>query len=259
MNRGINLSDFSFIIEDMIWSFSRLSSFQQCPYQWKLQYIDCAKGENNAFAEFGLLSHKILEKYAKDELELFELSMVYDEKYDDFIEHKFPYNKHVDLNESYKKQGKDYFDNFSGFGDYEIISIEEEFEFVMDNIKIKGLLDLLVKDKDGNYHIIDHKSSDPKSAKSAKAKEYWKQMTLYAIWVYVKYGVFPVKLHINAFRKQQWFIIDFDENEIDKIKKWVIDTVDVILKEEEFLPKSDAYFCRNLCNFRNLCEYIPQG
>lgn len=253
------MSDLSFIIDDMVFSFSRLNCFHQCPYQWMLQYIECVEGENNAFAEFGSLSHDILERYAKGELEIYELPLAYEEEYDKFVEHKFPPNKYVNLNESYKKQGREYFENFEGFGDYEIVSIEEEFEFLIDNIKIKGLLDLLVKDKDGNYHIIDHKSSDPKSAKSKKAQEYWMQMTLYAIWVYQKYGAYPVKLHINAFRKQQWFTIDFNEAEIDSIKKWVIDTVDAIKKEEKFPPKSDQFFCRFLCNFRNgLCEYIPQ-
>ena len=33
--------DYGFIIDAMKWSFSRLNSFYNCPYEWKRKYIDC--------------------------------------------------------------------------------------------------------------------------------------------------------------------------------------------------------------------------
>lgn len=253
------MSDYDFLIEDMVWSFSRLNSFHQCPYQFKLQYIDCIKGENNFFAEYGTNIHEILEKFSKGEAEIYELSSIYEERYGDIVVHSAPPNKYVDLNQTYYDSGLDYLNNFEGFGDYEILGVEEEFLFEVDDIKVKGFIDLLVKDKDDNLHVIDHKSSDPKSAKSKKAQEYWKQMTLYSIPVFEKYGVYPKQLHINAFRKQQWFTVDFDIKVVDEVKKWVVDTVSEIIREEKFAPLSDGYFCNFLCNFRNgQCEYKPQ-
>lgn len=252
------MSKYEFAIDEMIWSFSRLNSFHQCKWQFKLQYIDCLKGENNFFGEYGSFLHNILEKYAKGELEVYELSSVYKKEYFGAINYPAPPNKFVDLNEIYYNAGKDYLNNFDGFEDYEILEVEKEFIFELEGLKIKGFIDLLVKDKEGNLHIIDHKSSDPKSAKSKKAKEYWNQLYLYSIPIKDEYGVYPKQLHINAFRKQDWFTIDFDENEIDKIKTWVIDTVKMINEEEDWKPKSDAFFCNFLCNFRNICEYKPQ-
>jgi len=250
------MSGYSFIIEDMIWSFSRLSSFHQCPYSWKLAYIDCIKGENNFFAEYGTLIHEILEKYAKGEVEIYELSSIFQESFKKAIPHKAPPNKYVKLDQTYLASGIAYFEGFEGFGDFEIIAVEKEINFKINNLNIKGFIDLLVKDKEGNLHIIDHKSSDPKSVKSAKAKEYWKQMTLYAMAIYDEYGIYPKQLHLNAFRKQQWFTIDFDEAQVDVVKNWVIDTADKIMIEEKFAPLSDGYFCNFLCNFRNkICEY----
>lgn len=247
--------DYSFLIEDMVWSFSRLNSFLQCPYQFKTSYIDCEKGIQNFFAEFGSHCHGILEKYCKNEAEIYELADIYAQTYYEAMNFSAPPNKYVDLNQSYYDSGLAYFENFEGFGDYEIIGVEKEVKFKINNINVKGYIDLLVKDKEGNLHIIDHKSSDPKSAKSEKAREYWKQMTLYAIGVYEEYGVYPVKLHINAFRKQQWFTVDFNINEVQKVKDWVVETVDKIMKETKFAPLSDKYFCNFLCNFRNNCEY----
>lgn len=59
------MSEYNFLIDNMIWSFSRLNSFCICKYEWYLQYIEEAEGTNNFYAEFGKFCHKILEMYAK--------------------------------------------------------------------------------------------------------------------------------------------------------------------------------------------------
>lgn len=244
-----------FIINDMVFSFSRLSSFYQCKYQFYLQYIKCEEGENNFFAEYGSLIHNILEQYAKGELESYELSTVYKNEYNRAIIHPAPPNKFVNLSQSYYKAGLKYLNSFEDFGDYEILDVEKEWNFKINNIKLTGFNDLLVRDRNGKLHVIDHKSSDLKTAKSKKAKEYWRQMYLYSIPIKEEYGEYPIQLHINAFRKQQWFTIDFDDKEIDNVKQWVIDTVELIRNEEEWNPTVNEFFCSFLCNHRNTCKY----
>lgn len=248
---------YEFLIEDMIWSFSRLNSFYQCPWQFKLQYIDCNKGEGNFFAEFGTKIHGILEDYAKGKLEIYELADTYEKTYTDTVIHKAPPNKYVDLNQKYYDSGYEYLMNFEGFGNYEIVAAEKEINFKINNINVKGYIDLLLKDKEGNFIIADHKSSAVKSKTSEKAKEYIKQMTLYAIGIYEEYGVYPKELHINAFRENKYYVVPFNINEVENVKQWVLDTVNLIMKEEKWLPKSDNYFCNWLCNFRGSCEYRP--
>jgi hypothetical protein len=46
-----------------------------------MQYIDEIKGENGFFGEYGSHAHDILERFAKNELSLFELSSEYSKKY----------------------------------------------------------------------------------------------------------------------------------------------------------------------------------
>lgn len=243
----------------MVYSFSRLTTFEQCPYKFYLSYIECLEGIDNFFSDYGHHGHSLLEKYLKKEIELYELSDLYTKDYLEVVKHQAPPNKFVDLNESYYRQGKEYFDNFNGFEDYEVIAVEKEVLFEIEGIKIKGFIDVLARDKEGNLHIIDHKSSDPKSAESEKAKEYWKQMALYSIPIKEEYGVYPKQLHINAFRKQQWFKKNLEEQDIVDVKKWVVDTVKKISEEENWLPCSDGYFCNFICGYRGTCEYRPQG
>ncbi len=59
--------------------------------------MDCNKSENGFFGEYGSLIHKILEKYEKGELSLFELNDYYEEHFSDGVPHDAPPNKYVDI------------------------------------------------------------------------------------------------------------------------------------------------------------------
>ena len=54
----------------MTWSYSSVNSFATCPHMFKLTYIDSVNRKNNFFSEYGLFSHKILENYFKDKLDI---------------------------------------------------------------------------------------------------------------------------------------------------------------------------------------------
>lgn len=255
--------DYNFIIENMRFSYSRLNSFYDCAYCWKLQYIDENKGEDGFFSQYGTLAHNLLEKYAKNELSLFELSPQYEENYSKFVTFKAPPNPHVDLGEKYYNIGKEYFDNFTGFDDYEVLAVEKEVEFKINNIRMCGYIDLLAKNKIGKLAIIDHKSADlkPRSnrKKATKTDEkldaYLRQLYLYSIPVFEEYGEYPEELNFNAFRSGIWIREPFEISKLEEAKQWVLDTVNLIKAEIKWLPKSDEFFCRHLCSMRSKCEY----
>ena len=73
------------------WSFSKLSSFQTCPLEFCLQYLQDPPlpQEQNPWAEFGILCHALLEEYAKGELEKDMLAFEYASRYDNIIQHHF--------------------------------------------------------------------------------------------------------------------------------------------------------------------------
>ena len=56
--------------------------------------MDCNKSENGFFGEYGSLIHKILEKYEKGELSLFELNDYYEEHFSEDVPHDAPPNKY---------------------------------------------------------------------------------------------------------------------------------------------------------------------
>jgi len=260
------VNDYNFIIGNMIWSYSRLNGFYNCPYAWKLQYIDENKSENGFFGEYGSFCHLVLEKYFNNEISMFELSQFYEDEYKNNIKHYAPPNAYVDLGIKYFDKGKEYFDNFSGIDDYEILGVEKKVAFNIEKYKFTGYIDLLVKNQDGDLEIIDHKSADikPRSNRKKETKgdikldEYLRQLYLYSIPVYDEYKVYPKYLNFNVFRCGEWIKEPFQIEKLEEAKQWVIDTINKINNESAWLPLSDEYFCNHLCSMRKICEYKPR-
>jgi hypothetical protein len=260
------MGKYDFIIDNMTWSYSRLNSFDDCPYAWKLNYIEENRGQDGFFGQFGSFCHYLLEKFAKNELSMFELSQVYEDEYAKHITYKAPPNKYVDLGQKYYNVGKEYFDNFTGFGEYEVIDVERKVQFMIDKYKITGYIDLIVKNKDGEIEIVDHKSKDLKARTTRKTPtksdveldHYLMQLYLYSIPVYESEGKYPTKLNFNAFRNGTWIQEDFKLEKLEETKQWVVDTINKIKSEDKFLPKSEQFFCWYLCSMRDRCSFKPR-
>ena len=253
----------------MTWSFSRLNSFYNCPYEWKLRYIDCNKSENGFFGEYGSLIHKILEKYEKGELSLFELNDYYEEHFSENVPHDAPPNKYVDIKQSYYEKGLDYFNNIDlDLDKYEVLGVEKEVRFQIAGKDFVGYIDLLLKEKEtGKIIILDHKSASIKILKNGKVsksdqehvREFIRQLCLYAIPIIQEYGHVD-ELWWNLFKDKNWLKIPFNKEDYDEAIKWAEDTLILIEKEKDWLPNnSSSYYCNYLCGQRNhACEYKPQ-
>ncbi len=259
-----------FIIDTMVWSYSRLSLFHQCPYGWYLKYFECTKGEPNFFGQFGSLMHKILEMYEKEELSLFEISAYYEENFDDYVTCEAPSNKFVDIRQMYYERGLAYLDNIDLVLDqYEILGIEKEVRFNIGGYEMVGYIDLLLRDKvTKEIIIVDHKSANVKFRKNgelSKSKKemehilgFKRQLYLYAIAVIAEYKQKPTQLWWNLFSNRKWLKIKFDDKEFEDAKSWAEQTVKAIEQETTWFPNPDRYYCWNICDMRNCaCEYKP--
>ena len=64
------MSDFGFITDNIRFSYSGITTFENCPHSYKLTYIDVEDKVENAFGQFGLLIHHVLEKYFAKEAQI---------------------------------------------------------------------------------------------------------------------------------------------------------------------------------------------
>lgn len=257
-------SGYQFILDLMTWSFTRLESYYQCKSAWKRKYIDCERDRSeNAFAQYGSVAHKVLEEFLKGEIGLFDMVDEYNNLFNDEITERFPYNKSVNLAESYYNKGLKYFEEFTDVfpGIDEVLGVEKKINFNIENYSFVGFIDVLAKNKDGKVVVCDHKSAsikfkkngEPQKRAAEKMEMYKKQLYLYCKAL-IDDGIQPDILCWNFFNDQNVYMIPFDQKEYEDTIKWAVDTIHLIEQEENFDTHDDFYFCHNICEFRRSCE-----
>lgn len=258
------MSEYDFLLKNMVYSYSSISSFEQCPYAFKLSYIKNVPRRNNAFAQFGNLMHDILEKYFSEELMIWDLVDYYKDNYSKKVKIVYPPNQYVDLSQSYYEFGVNFFDNFDfPLEDYDVFSIEKTIKFSLGEYKLSARPDLILTNKtDGGKILFDYKTEKLKTTKPQKAKQLEKimrQMELYsyAIWAQDNIEVDEMKV---------WFVRDnvfqskkVDPSEVALTTAWASETIEKIQDETIWQPtntKENEFFCRYLCGVRGSCKYI---
>ena len=248
----------NFFIDDFCWSYSRLQAFKTCKHMFYLEYIKSQRKKkiDGFFGLFGTYCHVILEKYAKEELLIFELYDYYKRNYKRNIKMKAPPNKWVNLDEKYFNAGAEYFKHFSGFDDYKILGIEENHYFNIENFKFRAIIDLLLQDENENIIILDHKTKGKLTKK--QKEELLLQLYIYSIPIIEKYGKYPKKLIFNMIRMNDAIIEEFDPEKIELAKNWALNMIGEIRREDEWEGNLDFFFCKYICSHRTQCKYLKE-
>ena len=235
------------------WSFSKLESYSQCGMMFKLTYIDKVSDGGNAFSDYGTWCHKLLEKWAKNQIPSFALAEEYEAHYDDEVTHSFPPFP-AGMGQKYFDAGLAYFESFDGFGDeWEVVSSEERFELDIGGYPFVGVVDLVLRNKNtGSLWVIDHKSKSEASMKK-ELSVFRRQLYTYAMFVKQKFGKYPEKLSFNMFKEGTWIHEDFDVDECNKTVEWIVDTIESILFEADWLVSPSSFFCRFICGCFDMC------
>lgn len=251
----------------MRWSYSRLSSFDNCKYAFYLNYIIANDeeylSEGNYFAEVGSFVHQILAMIFENELSKEDAAQYFIDNYDDNV---FYTTKKSTMNKTFEACAN-YFSesDFSWIDHYEILGVELQVDFDLDGNEFIAFIDLLLRDKkDQRIVVLDHKSAaypfrqDGSVYKNSEHsfESYKKQMYLYCHAIKQKYGEFPKEITWNHFKENGRFAtILFNQSEYEETMRWFANTIQSIYEEESFEPTLNYFYCKNLCNFRNSCEY----
>jgi len=183
-------------------SYSQFALWCQCPYSWKLQYVDKAlPWTDNIHTLFGTSMHEVLQEYIKvmytNSIKEADKLILHEELEDrlkkNFMEIKMRnggeefcskdemtefYNDGLKIIDFFKKKRGMYFSKKG----YELLGIETALNWDLPkNLKFKGYIDLIIKDNIRNrIKIIDIKTSSWGWNKYAKAdKNKTDQLLLY--------------------------------------------------------------------------------
>ena len=150
-------------------SFSALKNWNQCPYYYKITYVDKIKGfVGNHYTAFGTALHEVCEKHAEDN-NLQGLEDIFEQAFlRELKELPEDVRKEIKLKDvqQMREQGKRLAlvaipALKSHFGNFEVVSTEEDIYESIENFEdynFKGFIDLVIKTEDGKVHIIDWKT-----------------------------------------------------------------------------------------------------
>lgn len=264
------MSSFDFIIDNIKFSYSSLTTYETCPYSFKLTYIDKCEREENFYGQYGTLVHETMYQYFSNQLDMFELSGYFLDNYDKVVQ-AYPPVYPAGLGETYRDAGLEFFDNFSfDKSGYDVIMNEEKVEFEFDDgVQFVGRPDLVLFEKrKGDFSLVDYKTSAPfkinrrtgnEVTDTKKIAGYHKQMYIYT-YALRNYKFTPInKITLWFTRPNRKLTIDWKEADEEKAIRWLKRQVSAIKKDEKFLfNNSNSYFCNNLCSVRESCEYRPE-
>lgn len=252
-------TNFEPVIKDMTFSYSRMSSFDDCPYKWYLKYLCGEKGKDMYFAKYGSFIHEILADFYAGKITANEAYMRYLRDFKTEVNVYYP-NRNVW--KKYFDSGAEFLKKISMPADRKVVGVEKEIHFQVENVDFIGYIDRLDQFPDGSYAIVDHKSRilKPRSGrkKPTKADEeldkYLRQLYLYSRYLEQEIGVLPTKLCINCFRAGVFIEEPFHEEVYREVLKWAVGEVRRIEREEDFEAKPEYFKCNHLCEV-GLCDY----
>lgn len=260
------MSDFDFIVDNIRFSYSSTTTFETCPYSFKLSYIDKKPRRNNFYSDFGLLVHECYEQYFNGNLDSFELSSFYEENFDVFVKTDPPVFP-LGMWDRYKEEGRKYFDTFSfPINDYNIIAVEDTIDFELNGVEFTARPDLVLQEKEsGVYVLVDYKTSAPfrtnkktgkETTDSKKIEGYEKQLYTYA-HALREYRNYPIeKMTILFPRLSRQVDFEWNKEREKEVLDWLSAIIEKIKKENDFsYDNTNPYFCNNLCGVREFCEY----
>jgi hypothetical protein len=246
------------LIEDMTWSYSRIKTFDDCPYKWYQHYILGLEEEPMFYSSFGSFMHSLLAQFYSGELTRQQMKMRFLTGFSSEVGGNRPPGGTV---EKYIVQALNYIETFEPF-EFNLLGIEEEIRFDFAGLPFLCYIDLL-GERNGDIIIVDHKSRELKqrskrakpTVKDKELDEMLVQLYVYAEAVKSKYGKYPTKLCFNCFRNSEVIEEVFVHEKLEEAKRWAVRTTERIKNVEEFYPNYDYFSCSSLCGLYEECEY----
>ena len=242
------------------YSNSRISTFEQCRYKFKLQYIDKIKPDVPTSIELflGDLVHQTLEKLYKDLKfqklnNLKELLDFYGELWDKEYTEDIRIVKDYSA-ENYKKMGEkfitDYYNQYTPFDQITILGLETQDRMTLpDGNQYHVRIDKLGC-KDGVYYVMDYKTNA--RLKDQEEADSDRQLAMYSIWVKDKFkDAKKVVLlwHMLAFNKE--VTSERTDEQLNKLQEDIVDTIKEIEKCDDF-SQSVTKLC-DYCDYKEMC------
>lgn len=228
-------------------SYSSFADYNNCPWRYNLlnklhfkvsQKEVTKRGSiihealdviNQEIKDSGEISKENIEKIAKD---TYYLHGGTDEEFDDYMDSIFDYYNEI------------------GF-DITVVDSEVPFSIDRDNYRFNGAIDLIYKNQNGEYGILDYKNT---IFKDYNREKYAQQLLTYILALkndskYCDIEITEAKIY--AIKSRSLIDFNIDESRLATQKEEIQNTADLINSHE--FNKNESSYC-NICEFLKYCN-----
>ena len=247
----------------MIYSNSKLSTYETCPWKFKLAYIDGIKVEEEGIEAFlGNRFHEAMEKLYKElrfrTMTLEEVKAYYEEQWKKNFHDKVVIVAPERTAEDYFRLGlkyiEDYYQHYYPFNQNRVLGLEQFIEIEVEGqcrYILQGYVDRIDLTPEGVFEIHDYKTSLslPEQAQADADR----QLALYQLGVKKKWP------WAEKFRLV-WHYVGFDleisssrtPEKLEELKQEIVELIEKIEADREFPPKESR-----LCDWCAFWDYCP--
>ncbi|MDD5658134.1 MAG: PD-(D/E)XK nuclease family protein [Elusimicrobia bacterium] len=230
-------------------SFTKLRVWLECPWKYKLRFVDGRRAPLSCAGSLGLSLHRALERFHRDgHSEPEELLRCYEAS---FLAAGYP---DAETREKWRAKGRRILERYARAElqrRAEIVCVEREFVYPLGGHEVRGMIDRVDRHPDGRFEVIDYKTA----AGADREPRDELQLRFYALGCKECLAKEPALLtdyFIAELRRETW---DYDPSGEDELKRLIVGAAEGI-ERGRFAP--NASFCPR-CDFRNGCVHSRQA
>lgn len=258
LERELNYDESQILSEDehVVFDFTTLNDFFECPHKFKLNSIMGFYSPLNVRMGYGKSIHNILEhihRTYKDKGVLLNTGADIQELIKQYLH--LPYGNHMEtLMQGIRQNVQKIIENYivlnsKSFPDIELVEQRVDYK-LNDYIFINGRVDLVKNNRSGEIIVVDFKSSDKAIADTSKDV----QLYLYALGYYKFTGIMPTAIHSYDVSNQNSVPNPISAQDLNNIEAKIIEVYKKI-KDKDFRKVNNEKnnSCKN-CDYQLSCE-----
>jgi len=246
-----------------IYSNSKISTYENCPYQYKLKYIDRVEVDIPTTIEafMGDIVHRALEMIysykllkriiLKEDLIKFYLYL-WEKNYSKDILIVKDHLNAEDYREKGKKFVSDYYDKYVPFEEMAVLGLETKDRLELPDGNFWHVrIDKLGKDQLGNYYVCDYKTNS--RMKSQGEVDSDRQLAMYSLWVKKNFSDAKnvlLRWHMLAFNEE--LTSERTDEQLRALQTEIMNKIKEIESATKF-PKKESGLCA-YCSYQKICS-----
>lgn len=240
---------------------SRASQFKTCPQQFKFANVDKLKEPTNEVQAKGTAVHQALEdlfelpKEDRDTEKLHNLFRAAWTKVRRTDEHHNLFSS-VDEEREWGVDGLKLLNNYMSMEDpksFDPLERERWVRGTIEDLNLRGILDRMDRNQNGELIIVDYKSGKAPSEKYKEPRFF--ALKLYALLIRDELGITPTELKLIYLKNSTIHTLKVDNKMLDEVKIEILDIwSDIKLAfEENNFPATKNALCKNWCYYKPIC------